>query len=108
MYTNLSGFRFPIRSYSTPTVEAPKISLATPVVKEVERIEAAAIPMPRPKPAYIPPPPVVAPVAPIPVVNIRQAAPAPKAAMPKWAVPAMVGGGGLILLLALMPKKKAA
>lgn len=85
----------------TPTVEAPAISLGTPVVKAVERQIISQIPFPRVKPT--------APIAPLPVVNIQQAAPAiAKPGMPQWAIPAMLGGGGLILLLALMPKRKAA
>lgn len=89
-----------------PTVEAPRISLGTPVARLLPPKPWVGI-VPRPKPAYIPP--VVAPAAPTPVVNIQQAAPAiAKPGMPQWAIPAMLGGGGLILLLALMPKKKTA
>lgn len=110
------GFIFPVPSlslgtklpsYPLPTVEAPKISLAAPVVEPLT-LPPGAYGWPQPKPISIPIPPIVAPIAPMPVVNIQQAVPAPKPVMPKWAIPAMVGGGGLILLLALMPKKKGA
>ena len=105
------SFRLPARQivYDAPKDTAPQISLGTEAIKRLENLERMAVtqPMlPQPKPAYIPPPPpIVAPMPPVPVVNIQQPAPVAQAAMPKWAIPAMIGGGGLILILALAGKK---
>lgn len=61
----------------------------------------------QPQPAALTAPaPVAAPMAPAPVVNIQ--APAPPAGMPKWAIPAAIGGALLLVAAVILPQIKRA
>lgn len=59
-------------------------------------------------PAPAPVAPVAAPVAPAPVVNIQTPVPVAQAGLPKWAIPAGIGGALLLVAVIIIPQIKKA
>lgn len=84
----------------TPVYKAPVFNVGTPLVKPLAfdlgaPVAATAYPVPKPKPVTAPIAPTIAPL-PAPV----------KAGMGQWAMPAMIGGGVLLLIMMATQKPK--